>query len=95
MKFKTIEYRFERNSLHEVGRVPSEFTVAKVIDHTAGVAAKQEPAVAGEMSSKIKTSKFINKLAGINFILSNSHSRQYNDVHLVLLLYLFEMQLLC
>ena len=48
MKFKTIEYRFERNSLHEVGRVPSEFTVAKVIDHTAGVAAKQEPAVAGE-----------------------------------------------
>ena len=59
------------------------------------MAAKQEPAVGGEMPSKIKTSKFINKLAGINFILSNSHSRQYNDVHLVLLLYLFEMQLLC
>ena len=44
MKFKTIGYRFERNSLHEVGRVASKPGVAKAIDHTTGVAPEVEPA---------------------------------------------------
>ena len=46
MRFKTIEYRFKRNSLQKVGRV-SSFSLgnAKIIDHTFGAAAKQEPAI--------------------------------------------------
>ena len=66
-EFKAIEYRFERNFLNKVGRVSSNLLeVVQIIDHTTTrgspkrsmslrgslvVAAKQEPAVGGEMPS--------------------------------------------